>query len=128
MSPYTIIIIIGVWIAILIMSISVHQHQIRKQINIEKKLTEHIDRLRKDAFIKNKDFDAIAKKWLLINQILWYTTNRPAMKQEAVNLASEEAISTIDKEYGTYKKTSTYARITSTIANICSLGLYRILA
>lgn len=35
---------------------------------IEKIATEHIDRLRHDAFIQHKDFDKTAKKRLAINQ------------------------------------------------------------
>ena len=68
MNPYTIIIIATIWAVVLIISIALHQHAIHKKNKIEKNLTEHIDALRHDAFLQHKDFDAIAKKRLIINQ------------------------------------------------------------
>ena len=68
MNPYTIIIIACIWALILIISISLHQHGIHKKNIVEKKLTEHIDKLRHDAFVQHKDFDHIAKHRLATNQ------------------------------------------------------------
>lgn len=99
-----------------------------KKNTIEKNLTEHVDRLRHDAFMQHKDFDQIAKKRLLINQAGWYVKNRPAMQADASAIWWEEATKTINTQYKTYQKTSLYARISSTVANICSIGIYRLLA
>lgn len=127
MNDYIIIAIIGAWIIILVTSISINQYTLRKKIQNEKTLTEAIDKLRKDAFIQHKDFNQTAKQRLWLNQVWWYTAHRWEMKLDVLHIRWEQIIEDIDKLYRQYEKTSTKARVTSVIANISSIGLYRIL-
>lgn len=99
-----------------------------KKNSIEKNLTQHIDKLRHDAFLEHRDFDTIGKKRLATNQKDWYTNNRPAMQTDVIHIRWADRAKTIDNIYQSYKKTSKYARIGSTIANICTIGIYWILA
>lgn len=128
MNPYTIITIAAIWAIILIISIVVHQSGIHKKNKIEKNLTERIDTLRHDAFIQHKDFDAIAKKRLKINQTEWYTHNRASMESDVTSIRWEQTAKSISIEYKKYEAISWYARIGWIIANICSIGIYRLLA
>lgn len=127
MNDYIIIAIIGAWLVVLIASISIHQYATRKKIKIEKVLTDSIDTLRKDAFIQHRDFDKTGKRRLSMNQTWWYTAHRWEMRPDVLNIRWEEPTNNIDQSYKNYQKTSTKARIAWCIANVCSIGLYRVL-